>query len=331
MPADLNLKPYILKANVDIATFWNQQPLAAGEYASSTIIPTCLVVVDNSNAAKYLIDKEALLGSMGANGSTGPEAVAAVEKNAALLTARAGSRDLSAIPSIYCVSPALECAAAGLTSAYSFLVAKDSLALLGSMGANGSTRPEAVAAVEKNAALLTASAGSRDLSAIPSVRRVSPALPYAVDLLCLQLDAFVPLTANCSIGFLQITLCAASPDRCWHCRSQSDSFLTCRTLRKNPSGLWLREMLTSAGAREMVSMQYRDLFTEFKRITSPLKYQRRCVAAFPDQQVDRQGSKKGNFPVLVSHKCWESLGNVLVVLFKNEVCETWIKARFLSD
>nr|POE98188.1 augmin subunit 5 [Quercus suber] len=253
MPADLNLKPYILKANVDIATFWNQQPLAAGEYASSTIIPTCLVVVDNSNAAKYLIDKEALLGSMGANGSTGPEAVAAVEKNAALLTARAGSRDLSAIPSIYCVSPALECAAAGLTSAYSFLVAKDSLALLGSMGANGSTRPEAVAAVEKNAALLTASAGSRDLSAIPSVRRVSPALPYA-----------------------------------------------------NPQ-------------------------TEFKRITSPLKYQRRCVAAFPDQQVDRQGSKKGNFPVLVSHKCWESLGNVLVVLFKNEVCETWIKARFLSD
>nr|POE83221.1 protein rae1 [Quercus suber] len=103
---------------------------------------------------------------------------------------------------------------------------------------------------------------------------------------------------------------AASPDGCWHCRSQSDSFLTRRTLRKNPSGLWLREMFTSAGAREMVSMQYRDLFTEFKRITSPLKYQTRCVAAFPDQQVDRQGSKKGNFPVL------ESLGNVLVVLYK---------------
>nr|POE83218.1 augmin subunit 5 [Quercus suber] len=118
MPADLNLKPYILKANVDIATLWNQQSLAAREYASSTIIPTCLVVVDISNAAKYLIDKEvlrsikvALLGSMGANGSTGPEAVAAVEKNAALLTARAGSRDLSAIPSICCVSPSLECAA----------------------------------------------------------------------------------------------------------------------------------------------------------------------------------------------------------------------------
>ena len=48
---------------------------------------------------------------MGANGSTGPEAVAAVEKSAALLTAWAGSMDLSAIPSICCVSPALEYAA----------------------------------------------------------------------------------------------------------------------------------------------------------------------------------------------------------------------------
>ncbi|KAK7815703.1 augmin subunit 5 [Quercus suber] len=55
------------------------------------------------------------------------------------------------------------------------------LALLGSMGANRSTRPEAVAALEKNAALLTASAGSGDLSAIPLVCRVSPGLPYAVE------------------------------------------------------------------------------------------------------------------------------------------------------
>ena len=27
---------------------------------------------------------------------------------------------------------------------------------------------------------------------------------HALDLLCLQLDAFVPLTANCSVGFLPI-------------------------------------------------------------------------------------------------------------------------------
>uniref|UniRef100_A0A7N2QXQ0 Uncharacterized protein n=1 Tax=Quercus lobata TaxID=97700 RepID=A0A7N2QXQ0_QUELO len=46
--------------------------------------------------------------SMGANGSTGSEAVAAAEKNAALLTARAGSLDLSAIPSIFRVSVALQ-------------------------------------------------------------------------------------------------------------------------------------------------------------------------------------------------------------------------------
>nr|POE83207.1 augmin subunit 5 [Quercus suber] len=119
-------------------------------------------------------------------------------------------------------------------------------ALLGSMGANRSTRPEAVAALEKNAALLTASAGSGDLSAIPLVCRVSPGLPYAVDL---NTKKIFP-----DEGVFHAA--AASPDGCWHCRSQSDSFLTCRTLRKNPSGLWLREMLASAGAREMVSMQY---------------------------------------------------------------------------
>uniref|UniRef100_A0A5B7BNU6 AUGMIN subunit 5 n=1 Tax=Davidia involucrata TaxID=16924 RepID=A0A5B7BNU6_DAVIN len=118
----------LLRANMDAAAFWNQQPLAAREYASSTIIPACTVVVDISNSAKDLIDKEvsafyrspdnslymlpstpqALLESMGANGSAGPEAVAAAEKNAALLTARAGARDPSAIPSICRVSAALQ-------------------------------------------------------------------------------------------------------------------------------------------------------------------------------------------------------------------------------
>lgn len=45
---------------------------------------------------------------MGANGSTGPEAVAYAEKNATLLTARAGARDPSAIPSICRISAALQ-------------------------------------------------------------------------------------------------------------------------------------------------------------------------------------------------------------------------------
>lgn len=46
------------------------------------------------------------------------------------------------------------------------------------MGANGSTGPEAVAAAEKNAAILTAKAGARDLSAISSICRISAALQY---------------------------------------------------------------------------------------------------------------------------------------------------------
>ncbi|KAK6128641.1 hypothetical protein DH2020_037617 [Rehmannia glutinosa] len=118
----------LLKANMDAASFWSQQPLAAREYASSTIIPACNVVVDLSNNAQDLIDKEvsafyrtpdnslymlpstpqALLESMGANGSTGPEAVATAERNAAVLTARAGARDPSAVPSICRISAALQ-------------------------------------------------------------------------------------------------------------------------------------------------------------------------------------------------------------------------------
>ncbi|KAK9169132.1 hypothetical protein Syun_001272 [Stephania yunnanensis] len=81
----------LLRANLDAAAFWDQQPLAAREYTSSTIIPACKVVVELSNRAKDFIEKEvsafyrspdnslymlpstpqALLESMGINGSTG--------------------------------------------------------------------------------------------------------------------------------------------------------------------------------------------------------------------------------------------------------------------
>ncbi|KAI8541767.1 hypothetical protein RHMOL_Rhmol08G0087900 [Rhododendron molle] len=124
----------LLRANMDAAALWGQQPLAAREYASSTIIPACTVVLAMSNDAKDFIDNEvsafyrspdnnlymlpanpqALLESMGANGSTGPEAVAAAEKSAALLTARAGARDPSAIPSICRISAALQYPAGNL-------------------------------------------------------------------------------------------------------------------------------------------------------------------------------------------------------------------------
>ncbi|GJW71602.1 augmin subunit 5 [Tanacetum coccineum] len=115
----------LLRANMDAAAFWSQQPVAAREYASSTIIPACRVLIDISNNSKDLIDNEvsafyrspdnslymlpstpqALLESMGPNGSTGLDAA---EKNATLLTARAGARDPSAIPSICRVSAALQ-------------------------------------------------------------------------------------------------------------------------------------------------------------------------------------------------------------------------------
>lgn len=51
---------------------------------------------------------QALLEAMGASGSSGQEAVANAEINAAILTARAGARDPSAVPSICRVSAALQ-------------------------------------------------------------------------------------------------------------------------------------------------------------------------------------------------------------------------------
>lgn len=63
-----------------------------------------------SDSSIYMLPStpQALMESVGPNGSTGPEAVAAAEKNAALLTARASDGDPSAIPSICRVSAALQ-------------------------------------------------------------------------------------------------------------------------------------------------------------------------------------------------------------------------------
>ncbi|KAJ6860992.1 hypothetical protein NC651_037165 [Populus alba x Populus x berolinensis] len=100
----------------DAAAFWKQQPLVAREYASTTIIPACTIVAEIANSAKDLIDKEvnAFLRSpdnslyMLPSTPQDLKLLLAAEKNAALLTARAGARDPSAIPSICRVSAALQ-------------------------------------------------------------------------------------------------------------------------------------------------------------------------------------------------------------------------------
>lgn len=118
----------LLHANTEASEFWDHQPAAAREFAARTIIPACTAVVDLSSSAKDLIEKEisafhqcldnrlymlpstpqALVESVGATGATGSEALAAAEKSASLLTARAGAGDPSAIPSICRISAALQ-------------------------------------------------------------------------------------------------------------------------------------------------------------------------------------------------------------------------------
>lgn len=56
----------------------------------------------------FFFSIQALLESMGVNVSLGPDTIAAAEKSSAILTAKAGSRDPSAIPSICRVSAALQ-------------------------------------------------------------------------------------------------------------------------------------------------------------------------------------------------------------------------------
>lgn len=72
-----------------------------------------------------------------------------------------------------------------------------------SMGANGSTGPEAVATAEKNAAILTAKAGARDPSAIPSICRISAALQYPAGRLSIRTIEKCPRFKVCLswIGF----------------------------------------------------------------------------------------------------------------------------------
>ncbi|KAF0915528.1 hypothetical protein E2562_036681 [Oryza meyeriana var. granulata] len=118
----------LLRANMEASTFWEQQPLSARAYASRTIIPACNAVVDMSTNSRDLIERElsafgqsldnslcrlpatpqALLEALGSNGATGSEAVVAAEKHAAMLAARAGARDPSAVSSICRISTALQ-------------------------------------------------------------------------------------------------------------------------------------------------------------------------------------------------------------------------------
>ena len=46
---------YVLQ---DASAYWDQQPLAAREYAGKTVIPACTTVADISNGSKDLIEKE---------------------------------------------------------------------------------------------------------------------------------------------------------------------------------------------------------------------------------------------------------------------------------
>lgn len=110
----------LIHLNLAAASAWEQHVQRAIEYSATLVIPLCQRVQQKAGDAHDLLEREvaifqrvpdnrlymlpsttqALLDSMGAGSASGPESLAAAERNADLLTAKAGARDPSAIPSI---------------------------------------------------------------------------------------------------------------------------------------------------------------------------------------------------------------------------------------
>ncbi|CAM6086709.1 unnamed protein product [Calypogeia fissa] len=118
----------LIHANMAAAASWEQHMVAAREHSTNTILPVCAMLQNQVTDASDLIEREVtaflrnpdnrqylfpafpqgLIDATGAGNSAGPEAVAAAQKNADLLTARAGAGDPSAISSINRISAALQ-------------------------------------------------------------------------------------------------------------------------------------------------------------------------------------------------------------------------------
>ncbi|BBN14348.1 HAUS augmin-like complex subunit 5 [Marchantia polymorpha subsp. ruderalis] len=118
----------LIHANRTAAMSWEQHMTAARELSNTTIVPVCTTLQNDVNYASDMIEREVgaftrspdnrlylfpafsqgLLDAMGASNASGPEAVAAVHRNADLMTARAGAGDPSAISSINRINAALQ-------------------------------------------------------------------------------------------------------------------------------------------------------------------------------------------------------------------------------
>ncbi|KAJ7530109.1 hypothetical protein O6H91_15G079600 [Diphasiastrum complanatum] len=111
----------LMRANMGAAVSWEQHTVAALEHSAHTIVPVCTTLQGKAAAARDLLEREiaafqrssnsrqymmpatpqALLEAIGASASAGPDAIAAAEKHADAIVARAGAGDPSAIPTIF--------------------------------------------------------------------------------------------------------------------------------------------------------------------------------------------------------------------------------------
>ncbi|XP_024545326.1 AUGMIN subunit 5 [Selaginella moellendorffii] len=110
----------LIRANMAAAAAWEQHPAVAFEHSANTILPVCNMVQEKTVGAQDLLEREAtifqrspdnrlymlpvtpqaLVEAMGISSMLGPEAIAAAERNADMVAARAGAGDPSAMASI---------------------------------------------------------------------------------------------------------------------------------------------------------------------------------------------------------------------------------------
>ncbi|KAG0559122.1 hypothetical protein KC19_10G080700 [Ceratodon purpureus] len=118
----------LLRANMAAAASWEQHSRGNKEHSANTMVPICELTQNQASAARDLLEREvtafhrspdnrsymmpttsqAILDARGANTNGGAEAVAVAERQADMLTLRAGSGDPSAVPTICRISAALK-------------------------------------------------------------------------------------------------------------------------------------------------------------------------------------------------------------------------------
>ncbi|KAK6135405.1 hypothetical protein DH2020_030859 [Rehmannia glutinosa] len=111
--------------------------------------------------------------------------------------------------------------------------------------------------------------------------------------------------------------------RYWDLRQQNPTWV--QQLPERCYALTVRHPLMVVGTadRNLIVFNLQNPQSEFKRVVSPLKYQTRCLAAFPDQQGFLVGSIEGRVGLKEGRRKFEVVGGI-------KVFTTYVSCMFAS-